>query len=233
MNTDHSLPEARVQTRAALDFLNRPMGRGSTLLLIEDSRQTSDSVRLMFQGALGRMRRADSLAAARRHLSLYLPDAVLVDLGLPDGSGLDLIVELARHRPRIPLIIAMSGQPELEADAIAAGADRFLAKPFESIAEFRTALAPIFFPQRDPAPREHGLPINPVALRDDLYLALALLCAQAQPDRRDYALQFTAGLSRTLRDPVMLEAVSEARATGSVTALELVLRQRLREQPLI
>lgn len=233
MTPTHTLPEVPMRARAAHDFLTRPLTRANTLLLVEDSRQASESIRLMFQGAVGRLRRVDSLASARRHLSLYLPDAALIDLGLPDGSGLDLISELAIHRPRIPLIIAISGQPELESAALAAGADRFLAKPFASITEFRTALAPMFFSQRDPMPYSHGLPVNPCALRDDLYLALDLLCGQAQADRRSYGLQFTATLARTMCDHSMHMAVADARATGSVTELALLLRLRLKDQPLI
>ena len=75
----------------------QPYQRGGTLLLVEDSRLTADYVRLLFRGAGGRLRRADCLRSARRHMSLYTPDAAIVDLGLPDGSGLDLIAEMARQ----------------------------------------------------------------------------------------------------------------------------------------
>lgn len=219
--------------RPPLNILARPCQRGGTLLLVEDSRQTCDAIRLMFQGAVGRMRRADSLKGARRHLSLYTPDAVLVDLGLPDGSGLELIADLTACRPRLPLIIAISGQTELETAALAAGADAFVAKPFDSIAQFRSLLAPMFFPLDPPSGRPETSPRTTLALRDDLLLALDLLCGRAQEDRRGYALQFTATLARALGDLTMAEAVYEARLSGGVVPLITYLRKLLADQPLI
>ena len=38
-----------------------------------------------------------------------MPSAVIVDVGLPDGSGLDLIRELSSARPRVPALIGTSG----------------------------------------------------------------------------------------------------------------------------
>lgn len=233
MTPIQTLPDAPMQARAAHALLTRPQTRGRTLLLIEDSRQASDAIRLMFQGAQGRLRRADSLSAGRRHLSLYLPDAVLIDLGLPDGSGLDLIGELNTHRPRIPLIIAMSGQPELASAALQAGADRFLAKPFQSVTEFRSAFAPIFFARNDSPAFSQDFPPNPCALRDDLYLALDLLCGETCADKRSYALQFIATLARMTQDTGLRMAVEHARDADSITDLALLLRQRLQAQPLI
>ena len=220
------------QTRLP-DILPRPTHRGGTLLVVEDSRQTSDCIRLMFQGAGGRMRRTESLTGAGRHLALYTPDAILIDLGLPDGSGLDLIAELAARRPGEMLILAMSGRPELEAEARRAGADGFIAKPFEDVAQFRTLLAPVFFPLRAELPGSGVVTKAGPALRDDLLLALELLCGRAQEDRRGYALQFTASLARSIGDKGLAEAAYEARLSGSVTALVAYLRQMVADQPLI
>lgn len=233
MTPTQTLPDTPMQARAANDLLARPQTRGRTLLLVEDSRQASDSIRLMFQGAQGRLRRVDSLSAARRHLSLYLPDAVLIDLGLPDGSGLDLIHEMDKHRPRIPLIIAISGQPDMATAAMQAGADRFLAKPFQSVTEFRSALSPIFFGRADMPIFSQDVPPNPCALRDDLYLALDLLCGEICADNRRYALQFIATLARMTRDNAMSMAVADARESGVIAELAQLLRQRLQAQPLI
>ena len=231
MTTTHARTTA--PERLPLNRLSRTCHRGGTLLLVEDSRQTSDSIRLMFQGAIGRMRRTDSLKGARRHLSLYTPDAVLVDLGLPDGSGLDLIADLCIGQARTPLIIAMSGQPELETAALSAGAEAFLAKPFESVAQFRSLLAPLFFSLRATSGWPDTLPRRTLALRDDLFLALDLLCGRAQADRRGYALQFTAALARALNDTALAEAVHDARMSGNAVPLIAYLRKLLADQPLI
>ncbi len=233
MTTTHSPPVTGLRPRRDIDFLARPGPRGGTLLLVEDSRQTSDSIRQMFQGARGRLRRADSLEAAYRHLKLYAPDAMVIDLVLPDGSGLDLIAELQTRHARIPLILAISGQPELENAALDAGADRFLAKPFHSVAEFRNMLAPIFFPSQSSVMRPVAGRLNTSALRDDLYLALELLQRRGGEEDHNYALQFVSALARSLGDTTMLERIEEARASASMVGLTLLLRKRLKDQPLI
>lgn len=203
----------------------QPHLRGGTLLLVEDSRLTADTVRLLFRGAGGRLRRADCLRSARRHMSLYTPDAAIVDLGLPDGSGLDLIEDMARRRPRTGLIIATSGDPEAEEDAFLAGADRFLPKPFGSGAQFIQMLAPVFFGLRGASGVENG-PTH-AALRDDLYLALDLLNGAAA--RPAYAGQFIAQLACMTGDFALERAVQ----AGDRAQMVALLRSRLRALPLI
>jgi two-component system response regulator FlrC len=70
-------------------------------------------------------------------------DVVLVDYGLPGGTGLELLAHVRRLSPR-SAVVMMSGYPTREvADAaIAQGVDRFLVKPFEMESleeELRTA----------------------------------------------------------------------------------------------
>jgi len=82
---------------------------GLTVLLVEDSRYFADAVRLMSIRSGARLRRADCLASARKHIKIYRPDVVLVDLGLPDGRGQEFIKEIA-NSPGASPVIAMSGE---------------------------------------------------------------------------------------------------------------------------
>ena len=232
MNTGYA-PASCTLSRPMVDPLCQPMLRGGTLLLVEDSRLSCEAIRQMFRGSGGRLRRAETLTSARRHLSLYTPDAVLVDLGLPDGSGLDLIAQIDRKRPRVPLIIAISGQPEIESAARKAGADRFLAKPFASVAHFRAQLAPIFFPFRHAHCSEEATRPDPGALRDDLFLALDLLSGERRGSKRDYALQFIEALACSLTDQGLAESVHRARTKGHIAPLVMRLREKLHDQPLV
>ncbi|MGB3556876.1 MAG: response regulator, partial [Jannaschia sp.] len=125
-----------------LDLMARPAPTpqrpllGTTLLLVEDSRFASEAVRLLALRSGARIRRADCMASAARHLGTYRPGVAIVDLGLPDGSGLTLIRQLAQapHRPQV--ILATSGQSadEVEGAALEAGADGFMPQPIESLA---------------------------------------------------------------------------------------------------
>jgi two-component system, OmpR family, KDP operon response regulator KdpE len=74
---------------------------------------------------------AASLAEARSALTAERFDVVLLDVHLPDGSGLDLLTDLAATRPR-PVVIALTGGvlPHQRAAALDAGCDAFLDKPF-------------------------------------------------------------------------------------------------------
>ena len=115
---------------------SRPL-LGMTILVVEDSRFTCETLRLMCLRSGARIRRADCLASARRHLQVYRPSAAVIDMGLPDGSGLDLIAELSRATPRVGVIIGLSGDDRAETEALAAGADGFLGKPLDSLAQFQ------------------------------------------------------------------------------------------------
>lgn len=183
---------------------------GLTMLVVEDSRFASETLRLMCRHSGARLRRADCLRSAYRHLSVYRPGAVIVDLGLPDGSGLDLIRDLARAVPRVPVLLATSGDISLEDAAIAAGADAFIAKPLASLAAFQQALL-AHMPEAALATGLRMLPseqINPdpLALRDDLAHAARFLDEQDGPQAVDYVARFLMGLARSAGDEGLAEA---------------------------
>src|SRR6056297_3042819 len=117
----------------------RPLLR-MTILVVEDSRYACEALRLMCLRSGARIRRADCLTSARRHLQVYRPSAVIVDHGLPDGSGLELIAELHAARPRVGILMGMSGDGTGASAAKAAGADGFLDKPIASLATFQHAI---------------------------------------------------------------------------------------------
>jgi len=75
---------------------------------------------------------ATSLVAARQRLSEGPVDAIVTDLSLDDGDGLDLVREVsASARTRVPMIVITSyGTPEIRESAREAGAIDFIEKPF-------------------------------------------------------------------------------------------------------
>lgn len=183
---------------------------GVTLLAVEDSRFTCDALRLLCQRNGARLRRAETLAAAQAHLRLYRPDAILVDLGLPDGRGETLIATLAPRAFR-PALIALSGDPDAGGAALAAGADAFLPKPLPGPAAFESLLLTLLTGRSAPAQAENPLAApDLLALHDDLRHAADLL------GNRDpgYVAGFVQGIARSARDAALEQAAQRLRRTG-------------------
>ncbi|MGC8201792.1 response regulator [Aliiroseovarius sp. PTFE2010] len=195
---------------------------GLTVLVVEDSRFACEALRLLCLRSGARIRRAASLTAARRHLKVYRPSAVIIDLGLPDGSGADLINELANAHPRAQGIIGMSGDPDGEAAALKAGADRFLDKPIGSLAEFQSLILSVMPEDAQPVGlRQLSDDIvhpDPLALMDDLAHVADILTAGSDDNTLDYVAQFLAGVARSAGDEPLEKAASSLatrRMTGT------------------
>ena len=80
------------------------------------------------------------MTSARRHPRIYRPYVAIVDMGLPDGDGAELISELAHASPRTQTIIGLSAEPSRATAAIEARADSFIEKPLNSVAGFQSAI---------------------------------------------------------------------------------------------
>jgi CheY-like chemotaxis protein len=201
--------------------------RGVTLLAVEDSRFASDALRLICHGAGARLRRVETLAAARAHLAVYRPDVAIIDLGLPDGCGTDLIAELAAQG--LP-VLAISGEPEARGRALDAGAVAFLEKPLPSVAGFLRLIRQLVAGV-GPEPAAPDVPApaaDPLALRDDLARAAELVAGEdgASP----YVAGFVRGLARTAGDPVLERAALQAGEDGGRLVLSHLIAERL-ERP--
>lgn len=95
--------------------INRSAVAAPTLLHVDDDIDLLDVTAAMLNGQ-GRLLRATSLLAAREMLSVERPDIVILDVGLPDGSGAELLPMLRdRHGIAIPTIIysAQEVSPEV------------------------------------------------------------------------------------------------------------------------
>jgi DNA-binding response OmpR family regulator len=122
----------------------------TTLLLVEDDpvlrtfladHLTADGYRLVL---------ADTLRDGLRELEYKRPDLAIVDLGLPDGSGLDLIGRVraadglaSRLDPAVPVVVLSGRSSELDrVRGFERGADDFVVKPF-SYTELRMRIAAV------------------------------------------------------------------------------------------
>ena len=233
---DDALIEIEYRPRPTAD---RPF-LGLTVLVVEDSRYASEAVRLMCLRSGARIRRADCIGSAERHLHVYRPTISIVDLGLPDGSGLDLITRMDAMRPRVPVLLGTSGADRAMAQAavMKAGGDGFLAKPIESLAQFQNAIMshlPAEICARMPRPVDDGA-IEPdlIAFREDLTHAIALLALEEPP--LGYLRRFLLGVARSARDTALegqATHIGEHLATAERRALSAFLSQRVQAMAVV
>lgn len=195
---------------------------GQTILVVEDSRYACDAIRLMCLHSGARIRRADCLKSARRHLQIYRPSVIIVDMGLPDGSGADLIAELEQSLPRIGVILGLSGDEEARTDALKAGADSFLAKPLTSLACFQTTILKLLPEERRPGGmdgvRDEAIRPDPRAYQDDMAHMADVLTGPTDHRTLDYAAQFLHSVARDASDLPLVEAaeyLAASRASGA------------------
>ena len=113
------------------------------VLLVEDDRE----MRSMMQSTLAvegfEVRTAVSVSEASALFRNSLPDVVVLDLGLPDGDGIELVQQV-RKQHSLPILIVSARHQEAEKiKLLDAGADDYLTKPFsvgELLARIRVAL---------------------------------------------------------------------------------------------
>lgn len=115
----------------------------STVLIVEDEPQIRRFVRTALEAQQWQVFEAGTLKAGLIDAGTRRPNLIILDLGLPDGDGVDYLIDL-RTWSQVPVIV-LSARAD-EADKIAAldaGADDYLTKPFsvgELMARVRVAL---------------------------------------------------------------------------------------------
>ena len=83
----------------------------------------------------------ETIKAARDQLLCGCPSLILLDINLPDGSGLDFLQELKRNYPTIPVILLTANDTDMDiVKGLELGADDYLTKPFR-VGELRARVA--------------------------------------------------------------------------------------------
>ena len=133
-------------------------GAGSIILVVEDDEQTREYIAstLEVDASVQRVDRAPSVAGGLARLRAEAPDVMLVDLGLPDGSGLDLIRHAREHAPQtLSMVISVFGDEASIVAALEAGARGYLLKS-ERPEDLRRSVAQLL---------DGGAPISPAIAR--------------------------------------------------------------------
>ncbi|MDR3628855.1 MAG: sigma-54 dependent transcriptional regulator [Desulfocapsaceae bacterium] len=102
------------------------------ILLIDDEEATRFGFTRFLSSSGFEVLEAGDIEGADRQLSSLKFDAVILDIGLPDGSGLGLIDRIRQDSPEIAIIVITgAGDIPLAVDAMRRGADNFLTKPVD------------------------------------------------------------------------------------------------------
>jgi two-component system KDP operon response regulator KdpE len=113
------------------------------ILLIEDERQMRRFLRVALQSEKYGVLEAETAADGLSQAATRNPDVVLLDLGLPDMDGLDVIEKLREWSTMPVIVISARDQEGDKIKALDRGADDYLTKPFgagELLARIRAAL---------------------------------------------------------------------------------------------
>lgn len=113
------------------------------VLVVEDEPGIRHILRVLLEGKRYRVAEAGTAARAEIEARTHKPDLLIVDLGLPDGSGLDVIRSVRAWSPVPIVVLSARTMEEQKVAALDAGADDYVTKPFsapELLARIRAAL---------------------------------------------------------------------------------------------
>jgi len=163
----------------------------------------------------------EALGATRRER----PDLVILDLGLPDIDGIDLIGKI-RAQSQVPIVVLSSrGDEKGKVAALDVGADDYVTKPFgidELMARVRTAMRHRLQEQgSQPVFKSGDLAIDLVRRR----VTVGGHEVKLSPKEYDILQQFVIHAGKVLTHRHLLREVWHAETTGDVQSLRVFIRQ--------
>src|SRR5213075_98429 len=101
------------------------------LLLVDDDPEALEWLTELAKGEGFSVAQADSLRAARIHMSRLQPDVLLTDLQLPDGQGIELVNDLEARESTEVVLITGHASVESAVQALRLGATDYMVKPVD------------------------------------------------------------------------------------------------------
>jgi two-component system, OmpR family, KDP operon response regulator KdpE len=119
------------------------MTNGPRVLVVDDEQQILRALRTSLRGAGYEVETADTVEGALAAAALRPPEAVILDLILPDGTGIDVARELRSWSSAPVIVLSAVGEEREKIAALDAGADDYVTKPVgidELLARLRAVL---------------------------------------------------------------------------------------------
>jgi len=116
---------------------------GTRVLVVDDEQQILRALRTSLRGAGYEVETADSVESALTAAAMRPPEAVILDLVLPDGTGTDVARELRKWSSAPVIVLSAVGEEREKVAALDAGADDYVTKPVgidELLARLRAVL---------------------------------------------------------------------------------------------
>ena len=136
---------------------------GARVLVVDDEPQILRALRTSLRGAGYEVETAETVETALAAAAMRPPEAVILDLVLPDGTGIDVARELRTWSSAPVIVLSAMGEEREKIAALDAGADDYVTKPVgidELLARLRAVL------------RRAGPPAGPVVEVGDLVVDL-------------------------------------------------------------
>ena len=194
------------------------------LLLVDDSPEVLDLVDRALTRDGHRVRVAASIAEARAQLASGHPDVMVLDVALPDGTGIDLCRALRSEGARFPiLLLTAHGDVPRRVAGLDAGADDFLAKPF-AVAELRARVRALG--RRGPIERPLSVGLGEATL--DLAARKATCGDREVPiTAREWAVieLLVARRGRVVERAAILESIWGEVSDGSSSSLDVIINR--------
>jgi len=104
-----------------------------SILIVEDNAKIRRLNKKLLEHSGYDVRLASNLAQARQSIGESVPDMIVLDIMLPDGNGLDFLVELRNKNNEIPILLLTAlGANEEKVQGLKLGGDDYLAKPYDN-----------------------------------------------------------------------------------------------------
>lgn len=205
------------------------------VLLVEDEPQIRRFVRIALEEEGWQVFESETMKRGLIDAGTRKPDLIILDLGLPDGDGVDLILDI-RDWSTVPIIVLSARINETDKiRALDAGADDYLTKPFgvgELLARVRSAVRRL----RQPNVNLHGL-IQFGDIKVDIKARLVTKANQVvhlTPTEYRLLMVLVTNAGRVVTNPQLLREVwgpSHSESSHYLRVYMGHLRQKLEDDP--